>query len=178
MAVIGAWPLAPRQVSGLEFRPGIVVFAQDPAQRRLAEWAVARFESAGLSAPDVEIRFHANSSGCGGHLGYARDGRVDICTVLVNEMTRRNLLHEMGHVWVDQKVSRAVRERFLELRGLQTWNASTDPWPERGYEHAAETMAWGLGTRILTAQIPGNDPRSLDRAYELLTGASLPQPAS
>jgi len=162
---------------GLSIQRGVVVFSEDPAQRELARWAVARFESAGLTAPVVEIRFHTNASGCGGHLGYARDGRVEICTVLVNEMTRRNLLHEMGHVWVDQNVSAAVRERFLELRGLQTWNASTDPWNERGYEHAAETMAWGLGTRILTAQIPDNDPGSLAEAYELLTGTSFPPPA-
>lgn len=76
-----------------------------------------------------------------------------------------------------QNVAPAVRERFLELRGLQTWNASTDPWSERGHEHAAETMAWGLGTRILTAQIPDSDPGSLAEAYELLTGTSLPPPA-
>ncbi len=30
---------------------------------------------------------------------------VDVCTVLVNEMARRNLLHEMGHIWIDQNVS-------------------------------------------------------------------------
>ena len=44
-----------------------------------------------------------------GHLGYAQIGRVDVCTVLVNEMARRNLLHEMGHIWIDQNVSRAAR---------------------------------------------------------------------
>ena len=170
MAVIGAWPLAARQVSGLEFRPGVVVFAQDPAQRRLSEWAVARFERAGLDPPTVEIHFHGSSSGCGGHLGYAKDGRVDVCTVLVNEMARRNLLHEMGHVWIDQNVSRADQDRFLELRGLHTWNGSTDPWEERGYEQGAEIMAWALGTRILSAQIPDRDPVQLGAAFELLTG--------
>ena len=127
-AVAGAWSLAARQASGLEFRPGVVVFAQDPAQRRLVEWAVARFERAGLDPPTVEIYFHADASGCGGHLGYARDGRVDVCTILENEMARRNLLHEMGHIWIDQNVSRADRVRFLELRGLQTWNAATADW--------------------------------------------------
>jgi hypothetical protein len=173
IAVIGAWSLAARQVSGLEVRPGVVVFAQDPAQRRLAEWAVARFERAGLGPPTVEIHFHGSSSGCGGHLGYAQIGRVDVCTMLVNEMARRNLLHEMGHIWIDQNVSRTVRERFLELRHLSTWNASTVGWDERGYEQGAEIIAWALGTRILTAQIPDNDPVRLGAAFELLTGVGV-----
>ena len=89
----------------MEIGSGVVVFSEDPAQQELAQWAVARFERAGLDAPTVQIRFHADRAGCGGHLGYARDGRVDVCTVLVNEMARRNLLHEMGHIWIDQNVS-------------------------------------------------------------------------
>jgi hypothetical protein len=176
MAVIGAWSFAARQASGLEIRPGVgvVVFSEDPAEQQLAEWAVARFERAGLDPPTVEIYFHGSSSGCGGHLGYAQIGRVDVCTVLVNEMARRNLLHEMGHIWIDQNVSRAERVRFLELRGLRTWNASTADWDERGYEQGAEIMAWALGTRILTPQIPGNDSEQIAGAYKLLTGQSLP----
>ena len=156
--------------SGLEVRPGVVVFAEYPVQQELARWAVARFDRAGIEAPAVQIHFHADASGCGGHLGYAEDGRVDVCTVLVNEMARRNLLHEMGHVWIDQNVSLAVRDRFLERRCLRTWNASTAEWADRGYEKGAEIMAWALGDRILTAQIPENDPAQLGVAFEILTG--------
>jgi hypothetical protein len=144
LALAGGWSLAVR-AAAVEIRPGVVVVSDDPAQQELARWAVARFERAGLDAPTVQIRFHADRAGCGGHLGYARDGRVDVCTVLVNEMARRNLLHEMGHIWIDQHVSRSVRDRFLELRGLQSWNASTDPWEARGYEQGAEIIAWALG---------------------------------
>ena len=96
-----------------------------------------------------------------------------MCTVLVNEMARRNLLHEMGHIWIDQNVSRAERDRFLELRGLRTWNASTADWEERGYEQGAEIMAWALGNRILTAQIPDNEAARLAAGFELLTGVRL-----
>jgi hypothetical protein len=46
---------------------------------------------------------------------------------------------------------------------------------ERGYEQGAEIMAWTLGTRILTAQIPCNDLGSIEEAYELLTGISTPE---
>jgi len=173
-ALGGGWSMAWGGEPGLEVRPGVVVFAEDPAHQDLARWAVARFERAGIEPPAVAIHFHADASGCGGHLGYAEDGRVDVCTVLVNEMARRNLLHEMGHIWIDQNVSREERERFLELRGLLSWNASSADWSERGYEQGAEIMAWGLGTRILTAQIPNNDPAQLAAAFEILTGVDVP----
>jgi hypothetical protein len=172
LALTGGWSLAPSGAGGVEIRPGFVVISGDPAQQELARWAVARFERAGLDAPTVQIRFHADRAGCGGHLGYAKDGRVDVCGVLVNEMARRNLLHEMGHIWIDQYVPDTRREQFLDLRGLSSWNSSTDPWQERGYEQAAETMAWALGDRILSAQIPDNEPAQLAAAFELLTGTS------
>ena len=143
-------------------------------QQRLVRWAATRFESAGLDTPAIEIHFHTDAAGCGGHLGYAKAGRVDVCTVLVNEMARRTLLHEMGHIWIDTNVPQTVRELFLELRGLRTWNASTDPWAERGYEQGAEIMAWTLGNRMLTAQIPDNDPVQLVIGFELLTGGEAP----
>lgn len=175
-ALVGGWSLASEDAHGVELGPGIMVFSEDPAHWEIARWAMRRFESAGLDAPTVEIHFHANASGCGGHLGYARAGRVDVCTVLVNEMSRRNLLHEIGHVWIDQNVVPMVRERFLELRDLRAWNASMDPWGERGYEQGAEIVAWALGTRVLTAQIPDNDPVNLAVGFELLTGIEMPAP--
>jgi hypothetical protein len=158
-------------------RPSVTVYGADREQVRLARWAAGRFEGARLDVPEVEIHFHRDSGGCGGHMGYAKGGRVDVCTVLMNEMARRNLLHEMSHIWVDENVSQTVRERFLELRGLRAWNASTDPWDQRGYEQGAEIMAWVLGTRILTAQIPDNDPQQLAAGFELLTGFAVPAPS-
>jgi hypothetical protein len=159
-------------------RPSVAVYEGVPEQDQLARWAAGRFEDAGLDLPDLEIHFHGDASGCGGHLGYARDGRVDVCTILTNEMARRNLLHEMGHIWIDQNVSRADRVRFLELRGLLTWNAPTAGWGYRGYEQGAEIMSWALGNRILSAQIPDNDPQRLKGAFELLTGVRPPEPTN
>jgi hypothetical protein len=173
-ALAGGWAISARQASGVELQPGVTVFSEDTAQQQLARWAVARFERAGLDPPRVEIAFHADASGCGGHLGYAEDGHVDVCTVLVNEMARRNLLHEMGHIWIDQNVSRADRDRFLEFRGLLTWNASTADWDDRGYEQGAEIMAWAIGDGILTPQIPHADPSALEEGFQILTGLALP----
>src|SRR4029450_8173574 len=130
-ALAGGWAVSARQASGVELQPGVTVFSEDAAQQQLARWAVARFERAGLDPPRVEIAFHADASGCGGHLGFAKDGHGDVCTVLANEMARGNLLHEMGHIWIDQNVSRRNRDRFLEFRGLRTVDAATAGWERR-----------------------------------------------
>ena len=143
-------------------------------QLAMVRWAMERFEIAGLEPPVVEIAFHRGLSGCGGHLGLARQGEVDICTTLVDPIARRALLHEMGHIWLDQNLSDPERERFLEVRGVHAWNDSSDAWGLRGYEQGAEIMAWALGERILTPQIPDNEPIQLARGFELLTGSAPP----
>ena len=174
-AVLGAWWLRSAGATAtVSIGPDVEVTGATPEQLAMARWAIGRFEIAGLEPPAVEIDFHADASGCDGHFGYAKSGQVDVCTVLVNEMARRNLLHEMSHVWIDQNVSRSARERFLEFRGLRSWNASVDPWEERGYEQGAEIMAWALGDRILTAQVPDNDPMQLGAGFEILTGVETP----
>jgi hypothetical protein len=160
--------------AGFMIRPHVEVSDATREQLELVRWAVGRFEIAGLSVRSVRIEFHDDPSGCGQHLGSAKGDRVDVCTVLVNAMTRRALLHEMSHVWLNQHATAPIRSRFLDLRGLPSWNSSTDPWDQRGCEQAAEIMAWFLGERILTPQIPNDDAEGLAEAYQLLTGRSLP----
>jgi hypothetical protein len=143
-------------------------------QLDLVRWAVGRFEIAGLEPPHVEIEFHGDPSGCGGHFGFALEGQVDVCTTLVNAMTRRLLLHEMSHIWLDEHVGAGIRARFLELRQLASWNASSDPWALRGYEQGAEIISWALGERILSPQVPDTDPDEIASGYELLTGRRFP----
>jgi hypothetical protein len=154
--------------------PGVVVSGGTPNQFDMGRWAVERFANAGLEPPAVEIEFHGDPSGCGGHFGLARDGHVDVCTTLVNVMARRALLHEMSHIWLDQNLDVDVRKRFMEMRELPSWNASGDPWELRGYEQGAEIIAWALGERILTPQVPDIEPTLLARGFELLTGSAPP----
>jgi hypothetical protein len=156
-------------------RPNVLVIGTaTPQQLELARWGVERFEIVGLTPPSVEIGFHADPSGCAGHLGYARRAQVDVCTTLLNAMTRRALLHELSHVWLDQNLTTWLRTRFLDVRGLPSWNASEDPWRVRGCEQAAEIISWAIGERILSAQIPDNDRGQMAGAYVLLTGQPLP----
>ena len=86
------------------------------------------------------------------------------------------LLHEMGHAWIDENVTDSVRERFLEMRGLRAWNETTVPWDDRGYEHGAEIIAWGLGNRYMAPSIPDRDPARLAAGFELLTATPVPNP--
>src|SRR4029450_4830267 len=67
--------------NGAVIRPNVEV---TPAIEQLARprWAVERFEIAGLEPPVVEIAFHRGLSGCGGHLGLARQGEGGLCTTL------------------------------------------------------------------------------------------------
>ncbi len=150
------------------------------AQRGMAQWAVDRFTAVGMDLPSLEVRFHRAPSGCGGQMGAYRDGEADICGVHVNWMSRRTLLHEMAHAWVDAHVSADLEARFLRLRQLETWNDHAVDWEERGTEHAAEIISWALdgqGTGTEQASIPRNDPDQLAAAYQLLTGHPLPVPA-
>jgi hypothetical protein len=169
-ALTASWLRSADATAGVAIRSNVEVTNATPEQLELAAWAVGRFEAAGLEPPSLEIAFHRGSSGCGGHLGLARLAKVDVCTTLLNAMTRRVLLHEMSHIWLDQDVSPSDRGAFLASRGLRTWNGSSEPWSERGYEQGAEILSWTLGERILTPQIPKNGPEEIALAYELLTG--------
>ena len=80
------------------------VFGADAEHQRLVRWAFGRYESAGLEVPPIDVHFHPDTSGCYGHLGSALGRRLDICVVIVSEIARDALLHEMGHAWVNENV--------------------------------------------------------------------------
>jgi len=158
--------------ASVEVWPGVRIYGPTAEQIDLGRWAARRFESGGLRTPDVEIHFHERASACRGNFGRARLGRIDVCAP--DAMTQRVLLHEMSHVWLDQNVNDSVRERFLVLRGLGSWNSASDPWELRGHEQGAEILSWSLSACALTPLIPDSDPERLTAAFELLTGAPPP----
>lgn len=149
-----------------------------PDQREMVRWAVGRFEAVGLTLPSLEIRFHEGRSACRGHLGYYLDGVVDVCRVNTDLRAARELVHEMAHGWLAATVTASERDRFLDLRGLTTWNDPNVIWDERGFEQGAEIVAWAIGDQaggIYVPSIPDNARPQLADAYRVLTGDSLPE---
>jgi hypothetical protein len=144
----------------------------------LTEWALGRFEEAGLTLPDLTLNFHDEKSRCRGHQGYFEPGsphRIDICGFNWNRFLvtpRKVMLHELAHAWVHDNLDPRARDEFLELRGLDSWSSSHAIWAEQGMEHAAEIMAWGLmDEEISMTSVGGADPQNLGAAFRLLTGS-------
>jgi hypothetical protein len=144
-------------------------------------WAFDRFARAGLVLPEVILTFHDELEPCGGYYGSFRAGdplRVDLCGFNGDRflpMPRKMILHELGHAWLHVNVVDEVRARFLDFRGLETWAEQKVGWDERGFEHAAEVIAWALldeETRIFT--VPDSSPETFSEAYIILTGRSVP----
>lgn len=173
MAVIAA--IAATTLGAGHHDLGTKVIGGTPAQQAMARWAQARFVTAELSLPPLEIRFHPDPSGCHERLGYFVDGVASVCGTHANPMARRTILHEMAHGWIGINLSGAERTRFLELRGLRTWNDQGVAWDERGSEQAAEIMAWALDERETgLPMFPNNSLEQMADGYESLTGDRLP----
>lgn len=153
-------------------RTSVTVEAREPGQSEMTDWAVGRFAEAGLDLPSVVIRFHGSDlSMCGGAPARAYAAR-DPAEIAMCWDDRWLLLHELGHIWEATTVSTGVRNQFMHLRdGVESWANREDDWPERGEEHAANVIAWGLleDPRIVSKTYP-NDPQSMLEAFVLLTG--------
>jgi hypothetical protein len=97
--------------------------------------------------------------------------RVAFCTgqgglTLTNRVA---ILHELGHAWLTSSVSTETQTTFLHLRGLETWNDHDQPWHKRGFEHAAEIIAWALiDQEVWMYRIRPNDFDSLSTGYQVL----------
>jgi hypothetical protein len=143
-----------------------------PARTELVEWAVARYEAAGLELPTVDLRFHDSDAGCHGNVGWTDGFDVELCTRLAMEAgPQRIVLHELAHAWCNANLDDAGREAFDRFRGSPSWNGSTSSWKARGTEQAAEIVAWGLGDGTMLPLIDGDvSPEGLAAAFELLTG--------
>jgi hypothetical protein len=157
------------------------IASRDEADEALAEWAIGRFEQAGLVLPGLTIAFHDEKAECEGRYGYFRasaPAHVDICGFNGNRFLvtpKRTILHELAHAWAHENLSEDSIQAFLRFRALDTWNDPSTPWEEKGFEHAAEIMAWALLDEDAGLHsIPDTNPAVLAAAYELLT--SLPPP--
>lgn len=163
-------------------------------QREFASWMMNRFERAGLGVPEVKAIWFPPSPDCEGRAGltFETDERYDgsHTVVLCASDDRMRLdetasgwapsvlatgLHELAHVWMLDHLDDQTRGRFLDRTDLTVWRGSGETaWRERGVEHAAFTIAWGLaGTG--DARYPLLPPPACEELagrFELLTGRS------
>jgi hypothetical protein len=150
---------------------------RNEADVALARWAFDRFDQAGLELPPLSLSFHDDRAACEGNFGYYRSGApasVDLCGFNWDRFLitpKKTLLHELAHAWAYQALDSETRNRFLDLRGLDTWQDNSVSWKEHGTEHAAEVIAWGLmDEELFLTSISGTESPQLAEAFVLLTG--------
>jgi hypothetical protein len=172
-------------ISALEPTLGEVIIdeAADPADEALVDWAIDRYREAGLLLPTIHLSFHTDSSPCegarGGHRIEDEVSRVYVCVTELGATrelkVKRTLLHEFAHAWDHHNLTDDVRAAFMELHSLDGWTFDV-PYEERGSEHAAETITWGLLDRpMLFGEFGDSTPWEIQhRGYLTLTGAEPP----
>lgn len=152
----------------------ITVHGDEERGREVVEWAIDRYRRAGLAVPGVDVYFHRGLDACRGYVGLhtVQSGRhrIDVCDP-GQRSRERIVLHEFAHAWVGENLSSDDREAFLALRGLEMWHDPDTDWKQRGTEHAAEIMFWGLSERCrIPGRIGTDDPAALAVSFEFLTG--------
>ena len=145
------------------------IFAETNEQRELAEWALERFDEAGLELPPVRIHMHSDREGCDGRLGSL--GHAPGGDFVINHCgVDFTLLHELAHAWDIHVLTENDRSRFLEEAQATVWN-NPDHWHLAGGEHAANVMAWALmPERGNQTQTRPYDHASLLEGFRVLTG--------
>ncbi len=165
----------------------ITVYNGTPNLTRLLAWGLGRFEAAGLTPPTIaSATFTLYSEYCddmrawyrptdeGADLGFCFDEDYacwDESCISFTPFGRRLMLHELAHAWMDATLDEPARRRYTDYAGLAVWNSKSVTWREQAWEHAAETITWGLMDRDINAlQIGYLGPEQLSEGFRLLTG--------
>ena len=152
----------------------VTIDSSSPEWARRIEWGLDRFADAGLSLPAMAISVHDDDAACDGYSGLYlpnEPAEVHLCTPGPVDSRRVKLttLHELAHAWAESQLGAAERAAFLELRGLDMWYHPRLPPHERGAEHAAEVVSWGLMDEMIPIiRIYDADPAELSEAFMML----------
>lgn len=156
-----------------------------PYETELVAWAQERFESVGLHVPTTSIAFETDRRACdmAGGLYRGRNGAhsVTVCvraseSFAADLQRRRTLLHELAHAWEQEHLDDADRQRLNERFGTASWSDGTHAWSERGAEHFAETMVFGLLDQTKReVKIDVGCPELAAR-FSAITGKDVPGP--
>ncbi len=162
-----------------------------PLLERALHDGMSRFAVVGLEEPQFDAVTFEPTRKC-----VDRSGRViqsdgvrvlyvclfenDICFAQpVCEEPRRHIraifAHELAHAWMIDHVDTSTEVRLLEFAGRTSWDDDALPWPDRGVEYGAETMAWGLLADPPPMVRIGNPScEELSESFRILTGLEPP----
>jgi hypothetical protein len=153
----------------------------------LVRWAMARFLAADLTAPTVasvafseeahQAQCSADDRGLALKVGPAY--QIYLCFTVdgtAPASARELMLHELAHVWMWQNLNAQLHAEFVARLQLPTWDAFDVRWDQRGIEHAAAVIAWGLGGQPQSRLLGSRSCADLAEAFELLTGTTPQQP--
>lgn len=161
-------------VDGGDQANDMVIVTQEPGQMEMVDWALGRFEAAGLELPPLLIRFPDRESPlCDGVQGrtFLLADPIEVRVCWNSEFI---LLHELAHAWEYANVPVDNHGHFSEMRdGVESWGSPDDPWKAQGREHAANVIAWGLlDDPYPVSDTYPNDIASMVEAFHFLTGVS------
>jgi hypothetical protein len=156
--------------------PALVTTDLRPEQAVMLDWALALFDAADLALPPLRVIGHDSTDPCRGRDGahFYASGRstIHLCTRETGPVQQFLYLHELAHAWDHHALRDERRRTFLDLRGLTEWNNDDpDGWHDRGAEHAAEIVMWGLMDRpISVVRLEANSCPELRAGYLALVG--------
>lgn len=154
------------------------IVVPDSSWGSLVEWAMGRYTEVGLELPGARISVYRDRGPCGDNSGLYRPGQVPEVRICVDAgatstTARLILLHELGHLWAENRMDGEARDAFLAVRGLTSWSDSGLPRHQWGAEHAAEVLSWGLmDEEVRIIRIYDAAPDQMATAFEVLTGSS------
>ena len=153
-------------VDDTEVIDGVRIIADNPDHTALATTTVAKFADAGWAITNTEIRF--DDDACDDTVGFHTEEHGHHVVVMCTNAPW-TLLHELGHVWSDLYLDDTERSQWLTKRGVASW--SDGPWGERGTEHAADIIAFGLNdTMHMPTGIGDTDYQNVVDSFEWLFG--------
>jgi hypothetical protein len=163
----------------------------EPIHEEFSRWLFDRYVEAGIGLPEVRAIWFPPAPECDelGGLAIETDERYEGRHTVVLCFTADRVLsdtsasgwaenaaayglHELAHLWMVDQLTDDARESFNERAGLRSWRSSATIWRERGVEHAAFTIPWGIAGAADARYpiLPRPECDELAARYELLTG--------
>lgn len=163
----------------------------EPSHADFARWLFGRYLAAGIGVPEIAAVWFPPVPECTSRGGLAiesdqrYEGRHTVVVCFAEDRVVRSDspsgwsatavaygLHELAHVWMLDHLDDETRGAFDDMAGFAVWRGPEAPWHERGVEHAAFTIAWGIaGTADARyPMFPAPTCEELAERFRLLTG--------